>query len=109
MIRPALRSSVLGARALVPARRSFSASLSVRDAAGSLPAKKPVGAFRGGAFGFLAGAVAAGAAVYYYILGEYRVCNEMLTEDITALQSATQKLQTYVGELEAKVNQLKKK
>lgn len=33
-------------------------------------------------FGFLAGTVAASAAVYYYILGEYRVSNEMLSEDI---------------------------
>lgn len=33
-------------------------------------------------FGFLSGAVFAGATVYYYILGEYRVSNEMLTEDI---------------------------
>ncbi|KAL4895104.1 hypothetical protein BDV59DRAFT_159927 [Aspergillus ambiguus] len=108
MIRPALRS-VASTRAFIPARRTFSASSSMRDAAGSLPAKKPVGAFRGGVFGFLAGAVAAGACVYYYILGEYRVSNEMLTEDILALQSATQKLQTYIGELETKVDQLQKK
>lgn len=33
-------------------------------------------------FGFLTGVVTAGGAVYYYILGEYRVSNEMLTEDI---------------------------
>jgi hypothetical protein len=33
-------------------------------------------------FGFLTGAVVAGAAVYYYILGDYRVTNEMLSDDI---------------------------
>ena len=33
-------------------------------------------------FGFLLGAVGAGAATYYYILQEYRVSNELLTEDI---------------------------
>lgn len=33
--------------------------------------------------GFLAGSLTAGASVYYYILGEYRVSNEMLTEDIS--------------------------
>ncbi|PLN81778.1 hypothetical protein BDW42DRAFT_168246 [Aspergillus taichungensis] len=93
-----------------PMRRSFSASMPARDVVGSaLPAKKPVGAFRGGLFGFLAGTVAAGAVVYNYILGEYRVSNEMLTEDIDALQSATQKLQTYIGELESRVDQLQKK
>ena len=37
---------------------------------------------RSSVFGFLSGALAAGAAVYYYILAEYRVSNEMLTEDI---------------------------
>ncbi|KAE8354662.1 hypothetical protein BDV28DRAFT_130446 [Aspergillus coremiiformis] len=97
-------------RAVIPARRCFSTSPSVRDAVGStLPAKKPVGAFRGGIFGFLTGTIVAGATVYYYILGEYRVSNEMLTEDIYALQAATQKLQTYIGELETRVDQLRKK
>jgi hypothetical protein len=33
-------------------------------------------------FGFLFGSVVAGASVYYYILKEYRMSNEMLTEDI---------------------------
>lgn len=33
-------------------------------------------------FGFLLGSVAAGASVYYYVLKEYRVSNELLTEDI---------------------------
>lgn len=33
-------------------------------------------------FGFLLGAVGAGAGTYYYILQEYRVSNELLTEDI---------------------------
>ncbi|GES63697.1 hypothetical protein Ao3042_10658 [Aspergillus terreus] len=108
MLRPVLRP-LASTRVFIPARRSFSASYSMRDVAGSLPAKKPVGAFRGGVFGFLAGTVAAGASVYYYILGEYRISNEMLNEDIYALQSATQKLQTYIGELESKVDQLQKK
>ncbi|PTU24458.1 hypothetical protein P175DRAFT_0497583 [Aspergillus ochraceoroseus IBT 24754] len=81
----------------------------MKDAGSTLPARKPVGAFRGGIFGFLSGAVAAGAVVYYYILGEYRTSNEMLNEDINALQSATQKLQTYIGELESRMDQLQKK
>lgn len=34
-------------------------------------------------FGFLAGSVAAGASVYYYILAEYRFANEMLSDDIS--------------------------
>lgn len=33
-------------------------------------------------FGFLTGAVVAGASVYFYVLGDYRVSNEMLSDDI---------------------------
>lgn len=33
-------------------------------------------------FGFLLGSTLAGASVYYYILEEYKISNEMLTEDI---------------------------
>ncbi|KAJ5513477.1 hypothetical protein N7463_003029 [Penicillium fimorum] len=89
--------------------RSFSSSRARWQAAAPLPSRKPVGAFRGGAFGFLAGSVAAGASVYYYILGEYRLANEMLSDDIAALQKATIKLQSYITELESRVDQLHKK
>jgi hypothetical protein len=44
-------------------------------------------------FGFLLGSTLAGASVYYYILEEYKVSNELLTEDIyvcLSLQSFTQ-------------------
>ncbi|KAJ5292863.1 uncharacterized protein N7443_008816 [Penicillium atrosanguineum] len=88
--------------------RPFSVSRPRWEAA-ALPARKPVGAFRGGVFGFLTGAVIAGASVYYYILGDYRVANEMLSDDIGALQTATMKLQSYITELESKVNGLQKK
>jgi zinc finger HIT domain-containing protein 1 len=37
---------------------------------------------RGSLFGFFAGSTAAAAATYYYVLEEYRLSNEMLTEDI---------------------------
>lgn len=33
-------------------------------------------------FGFLLGATTAGAGMYYYVIDEYRVANELLTEDI---------------------------
>ena len=32
--------------------------------------------------GFLAGSVLAGAGLYYYVIDEYKVSNELLTEDI---------------------------
>jgi len=75
----------------------------------ALPVRKPVGAFRGGLFGFLLGATITGAGVYYYILEEYKVSNELLTEDIYALQAAVQKIHTYVTGLEEKVDALEKK
>ncbi|KAK2794843.1 hypothetical protein FQN50_009853 [Emmonsiellopsis sp. PD_5] len=83
---PLLRRSLFAAPRFAT-RRPLSTSsrlLNTADAAAAaaFPAQKPVGAFRGGLFGFLFGSAAAGTAVYYYILEEYRVSNEMLTEDI---------------------------
>ncbi|KAL2861315.1 hypothetical protein BJX68DRAFT_222225 [Aspergillus pseudodeflectus] len=104
---PGLRS--LTTQPKLAATRHFSSSPFLKNAGATLPAKKPVGAFRGGLFGFLSGSLVAGGVVYYYILGEYRVSNNMLAEDIYALQSATQKLQTYISELETRVDQLQKK
>lgn len=73
------------------------------------PVRKPVGAFRGGMFGFLLGSSLAAYGTYYYILEEYRVSNELLTEDIYALQAAVQRIHTYVSSLEEKVDSLQKK
>ena len=39
-------------------------------------------------FGFLLGSTLAGAGTYYYILEEYKVSNELLTEDIYVSNSA---------------------
>ncbi|MCJ1336277.1 hypothetical protein MMC09_001553 [Bachmanniomyces sp. S44760] len=75
----------------------------------TMPVKKPVGAFRGGLFGFLFGSTLAGAGTYYYILEEYKVSNELLTEDIYALQASVQRIHTYVSTLEEKVDALQKK
>jgi hypothetical protein len=33
-------------------------------------------------FGFLLGSTAAGAGMYYYVIDEYRVSNQLLTEDV---------------------------
>ncbi|KAF2760767.1 hypothetical protein EJ05DRAFT_497332 [Pseudovirgaria hyperparasitica] len=82
--------------------RGFQSSQTLRDVAAA-PARKPVGAFRGGLFGFLTGAVASGAGMYYYVFNEYRVSNSLLTEDIYALQSAVQRLEGYVKSIEDKV------
>jgi hypothetical protein len=59
-------------------------------------------------FGFLLGAVGSGAGMYYYVIDEYRVSNELLTEDIYALQAAVQRIEGYVRTLEEKVDSKRK-
>ncbi|KAF3344981.1 hypothetical protein VdG2_07167 [Verticillium dahliae VDG2] len=67
----------------VRAARTFQTSATLRDAVATpLPARKPVGAFRGGLLGFFAGSSLAGAGVYSYLVKEYKLSNELLTEDI---------------------------
>ncbi|KAF2429599.1 hypothetical protein EJ08DRAFT_670896 [Tothia fuscella] len=100
--------------ASTPFRRSFqtTSKLSQETVIATptpLPVKKPVGAFRGGLLGFLLGATGAGAGMYYYVLGEYRVSNELLTEDIYNLQATVQRIESYVRVLEDKVDTAAKK
>ncbi|KAK0733469.1 hypothetical protein B0T26DRAFT_21999 [Lasiosphaeria miniovina] len=107
-----------GARALssatlrsAAAARTFQTSAARLDtvAAAPIPARKPVGAFRGGLFGFFFGSTLAGASVYYYALQEYKSSNELLTEDIYNLQHAVDRLSKYVGTLEEKMESLERK
>ncbi|KAF4533933.1 hypothetical protein BFW01_g9118 [Lasiodiplodia theobromae] len=91
-------------------RRSFQTSARLLETpAGALPQKKPVGAFRATIFGFLAGSVAAGSGMYYYVMEEYKVANQLLQEDIYALQSAVQRIESYVRVMEDKVEKAVKK
>ncbi|KAI4102511.1 MAG: hypothetical protein L6R37_004338 [Teloschistes peruensis] len=86
--------------------RAFKTSSPFLDsAAATIPIRKPVGAFRGGMFGFLLGTTLAGASAFYYIIDEYRVSNELLTEDIYALQAAVRSIPNYVEE---RLDELKK-
>ncbi|ORY04768.1 hypothetical protein BCR34DRAFT_572467 [Clohesyomyces aquaticus] len=89
--------------------RAFQTSSMMRaEVVAAASIKKPVGAFRGGMFGFLLGTAAAGAGMYYYVVDEYRVSNELLTEDIYALQAAVQRIESYVRTLEEKVDAKKR-
>ncbi|EPE04760.1 hypothetical protein F503_06309 [Ophiostoma piceae UAMH 11346] len=88
--------------AAAAATRSFQTSAR-RLADAPLPARKPVGAFRGGLFGFLLGTSLTGAGVYSYVLTEYKASNDQLTDDIYTLQKATQQLSTHLAILEDKV------
>ncbi|MCJ1397673.1 hypothetical protein MMC11_000869 [Xylographa trunciseda] len=89
ILTPSLRA-VSRSAAPLPIRtsRTFQTSSRRMDTATTVavPVRKPVGAFRGGLVGFLLGATAAGTLVYTYILDEYKVSNELLTEDIYVRQ-----------------------
>ncbi|KAJ8607199.1 hypothetical protein MRB53_040459 [Persea americana] len=104
----------------VRSARSFQTSARLQETpAAALPIRKPVGAFRGGILGFFMGSALAGAGTYYYVLEEYRISNELLTEDIyvgpsclvssmqltklQALQAAVQRIESYVRSLEDQI------
>ncbi|PNH54159.1 hypothetical protein VD0003_g3313, partial [Verticillium dahliae] len=53
--------------------------------------------------------VDAGAGVYSYLVKEYKLSNELLTEDIYALQAAVQRVTVYVQTLEEKMDALERK
>ncbi|TVY45287.1 hypothetical protein LSUB1_G000443 [Lachnellula subtilissima] len=92
------------------ALRSFHSSPArLAEVATPLPVRKPYGAFRGGLMGFLLGSTLAGAGVYYYVLEEYKVSNELLTEDIYTLQASVQRVHSYVQSLEEKLAELERK
>ncbi|PHH67785.1 hypothetical protein CDD82_1127 [Ophiocordyceps australis] len=85
------------------ARRGFHTTVRRMTDSGPLPARKPVGAFRGGLFGFLLGCVVSGGAVYNYLLQEYKTSNDLLTEDIYILQTSVNSLSNYVKMLEDRI------
>ncbi|KAL5614704.1 hypothetical protein BROUX41_004799 [Berkeleyomyces rouxiae] len=88
--------------------RGFQTSAARMEAA-ALPARKPVGAFRGGFFGFLLGTTLAGASVYGYLVQEYTASNAVLSADIYALQQTIARVDTLLKTLDGKVTALEKK
>ncbi|KAL2756815.1 hypothetical protein ACRALDRAFT_1069542 [Sodiomyces alcalophilus JCM 7366] len=93
----------------MPTARSFHSSSPLQTSAAPLPPRKPVGAFRGGLLGFFLGSTVAGAGVYTYLIKEYKISNELLTEDIYALQAAVQRVTNYVQVLEDKMDSFERK
>ncbi|KAI0107515.1 hypothetical protein GGR51DRAFT_515853 [Nemania sp. FL0031] len=102
-------TSSMPMRATAAARNFHTTSRNLADAATALPVRKPVGAFRGGLLGFLLGSTLAGGGVYGYTLRDYKASNELLTEDIYALQAACQRLNAYVKALEEKMDAAERK
>ncbi|KAH6997573.1 hypothetical protein BGZ61DRAFT_436935 [Ilyonectria robusta] len=97
-----LASRVLSSSSRALAARSFHTSARRMADAAPLPARKPMGAFRGGLFGFLLGSFLSGGAAYSYLLKEYKTSNDLLTEDIYTLQASVTRLSNYVQNLEQK-------
>ncbi|ATY62055.1 hypothetical protein CCM_06951 [Cordyceps militaris CM01] len=100
-------SRVLMGRAALAGRGFHTSARRMADAA-PLVAKKPMGAFRGGLFGFLLGCTVAGSSVYTYLVQEYKTSNDLLSEDIYTLQASVTRLTNYVKNLE-QIAQEKKK
>ncbi|KAL7271053.1 hypothetical protein RUND412_006217 [Rhizina undulata] len=100
-----LTRPVAAARLALPrlSARAFQTSRVLRQEAGAAVQKKPVGAFRGGIFGFLLGSAISGAAAYFYLLEEYKTSNELLTEDIDALRNTIQRIEKYVRGVEERL------
>ncbi|KAI0200159.1 hypothetical protein F4808DRAFT_170691 [Astrocystis sublimbata] len=108
--RSAFAASMTSATTRATARNFHATPRALADAtAAALPVRKPVGAFRGGLFGFLLGTTLAGGGVYGYTLRDYKASNELLTEDIYALQQACQRLNAYVKTLEEKMDAAERK
>ncbi|RPB20127.1 hypothetical protein L211DRAFT_792868, partial [Terfezia boudieri ATCC MYA-4762] len=64
---------------------------------------KPFYLFFYSLYGFLAGCTLAGAGSYYYFLEEYRLANELLTEDVDALRASVLRIEQYVRGVEDKL------
>ncbi|PHH80051.1 hypothetical protein CDD80_3040 [Ophiocordyceps camponoti-rufipedis] len=84
---PAAASALIagGRRLTLTSARTFHAStrLLLADAAPPpLPPRKPMGAFRGGLFGFLFGCVLSGGAVYSYAVQELKASSDLVTDDL---------------------------
>ncbi|KAL2122901.1 hypothetical protein VTJ04DRAFT_3356 [Mycothermus thermophilus] len=83
-----LRQPVIAAAARGSARpisstaRRLEAIAAPASGGAPLVARKPVGALRGGLFGFFLGSSLAAGGIYYYAIQDYKASNELLTEDI---------------------------
>ncbi|KAI9786780.1 MAG: hypothetical protein M1816_007787 [Peltula sp. TS41687] len=108
--RALFRSKVISIQPALHCTRAFRTSPRLMETpTAALPVRKPIGAFRRGLFGFLTGSTVAGAGMYYYVMEEYKVSNELLAEDIYALQAAVQRIHTHVQSLEEKWEEVEKK
>ncbi|KAJ6584901.1 hypothetical protein B0H19DRAFT_926523 [Mycena capillaripes] len=69
--------------------------------------KKPIGAFRGGIVGFLAGFSLAASIAAYNLLDEYKLASAALQASVDELQLSTEKISAHVRRIEAVEKDLK--
>ncbi|KAJ6512217.1 hypothetical protein C8R47DRAFT_1094137 [Mycena vitilis] len=69
--------------------------------------KKPIGAFRGGIVGFLAGFSLAASIAAYNLLDEYKLASVALQASVDELQLSTEKISAHVRRIEAVEKDLK--
>ncbi|KAJ7147487.1 hypothetical protein C8R43DRAFT_1088534 [Mycena crocata] len=71
------------------------------------PPKKPIGAFRGGIVGFLAGFSLAASFAAYHLLDEYNQASAALQASVEELKLSTEKISAHVRRIEAVEKDLK--
>ncbi|KAJ7780581.1 hypothetical protein DFH07DRAFT_729636 [Mycena maculata] len=69
--------------------------------------KKPIGAFRGGIVGFLAGFSLAASFAAYHLLDEYNQASAALQASVEELKLSTEKISAHVRRIEAVEKDLK--
>ncbi|KAJ7175798.1 hypothetical protein C8R46DRAFT_1079520, partial [Mycena filopes] len=99
---------------LWPRSRFISTSRPCRDGQSAVvevgvPAtpKKPIGAFRGGIVGFLAGFSLAASIAAYNLLDEYNLASVALQASVDELKLSTEKISAHVRRIEAVEKDLK--
>jgi len=115
-----VRRQLALATARTTAARSFSSSAITRAAVepvvapvtpvadvGTVKPKRPVGAVRGGIFGFLLGFSLAASFASYHLLEEYKQASATLQASVEELQASTQKVSEHVKRIEAVEKDLK--
>ncbi|KAJ7366797.1 hypothetical protein DFH08DRAFT_835506 [Mycena albidolilacea] len=97
-------------RPVCPRSRFISTSRPCRNEADvGVPATqtKPIGAFRGGIVGFLAGFSLAASVAAYNLLDEYQLASAALQASVEELQLSTEKISSHVRRIEAVEKDLK--
>ncbi|KAJ7644079.1 hypothetical protein FB45DRAFT_896852 [Roridomyces roridus] len=97
---------------LAPSSRYFSTSRVSRieqlpNVGSPVTQKKPVGAFRGGIVGFLAGFSLAASFAAYHLLDEYNQASAALQASVDELKLSTEKITAHISRIEAVEKDLK--